>query len=305
MKIRFTLYIILLTAGLFAEFSFGNEDETATWQKDQLVHIERSAYRDIYVIDKPFTRCLAFSRLGHESCRYKRRQDYLYFDYAKAILSGVALTEMPRSVLMIGLGGGSIASAFARLFPKFKIVIVELDQAMYKVARSHFDFEATANMEVVVSDGRHYVKRAKMAGKKFDIVILDAFGDKHTPPHLATREFFEEVKSLLTDDGVFLAHADLGGALRNNWSVTAEAVFGEFKYYDPRGSARLYLLKKNGFPSDEVLRERVQKYVPKFQALHVSIDDYVGALRSEKTWDPGAKILTDQYSPTEQLSKVK
>ena len=305
MKIRFTLYIILLTAGLFAQFSFANEDETATWQKDQLVHIERSAYRDIYVIDKPFTRCLAFSRLGHESCRYKLREDYLYFDYAKAVLSGVALTEMPGSVLMIGLGGGSIASALARLFPKLKIVIVELDQAMYKVARSHFDFEATANMEVIVSDGRHYVKRAKMVGKKFDIVILDAFGDKHTPPHLATREFFEEVKSLLTDDGVFLAHADLGGALRNNWSVTAEAVFGEFKYYDPRGSARLYMLKKNSFPSDEVLRERVQKYVPKFQALHVSIDDYVGALMSEKTWDPGAKILTDQYSPTEQLSKVK
>lgn len=305
MKIRFTLYIILLTAGLFAQFSFANEDETATWQKDQLVHIERSAYRDIYVIDKPFTRCLAFSRLGHESCRYKLREDYLYFDYAKAVLSGVALTEMPGSVLMIGLGGGSIASALARLFPKLKIVIVELDQAMYKVARSHFDFEATANMEVIVSDGRHYVKRAEMVGKKFDIVILDAFGDKHTPPHLATREFFEEVKSLLTDDGVFLAHADLGGALRNNWSVTAEAVFGEFKYYDPRGSARLYMLKKNSFPSDEVLRERVQKYVPKFQALHVSIDDYVGALMSEKTWDPGAKILTDQYSPTEQLSKVK
>ena len=305
MKIRFTLYIILLTAGLFAQFSFANEDETATWQKDQLVHIERSAYRDIYVIDKPFTRCLAFSRLGHESCRYKLREDYLYFDYAKAVLAGVALTEMPGSVLMIGLGGGSIASALARLFPKLKIVIVELDQAMYKVARSHFDFEATANMEVIVSDGRHYVKRAEMVGKKFDIVILDAFGDKHTPPHLATREFFEEVKSLLTDDGVFLAHADLGGALRNNWSVTAEAVFGEFKYYDPRGSARLYMLKKNSFPSDEVLRERVQKYVPKFQALHVSIDDYVGALMSEKTWDPGAKILTDQYSPTEQLSKVK
>src|SRR5690606_4803057 len=125
-------------------------------------------------------------------------------------------------------GGATLPDTYSTLFPDAEIVIAEIDEAVLKVARDYFDFEETDKIKVETVDARVYVKRAGLRGEKFDLVILDAFNGEYIPEHLMTREFLEEVKALLPEDGMVVANTFSNSALYDAESVTYRAVFGEF-----------------------------------------------------------------------------
>ena len=72
------------------------------------------------------------------------------------------------------------------------------------------------------------MKRALRAGKSYDLVMLDAYDHEYIPEHLLTREFLQEVKSLLKPGGIVAANTFSSSRLYDSESVTYRAVFGEF-----------------------------------------------------------------------------
>lgn len=99
---------------------------------------------------------------------------------------GAALLALPparrRSVLLLGLGGGSAARVARALAPRARIVGVEIDRRVVNLARRAFDLDALG-VEVVVSDARDYLATA---AERFDAVLEDVFvgvaGDAVKPP---------------------------------------------------------------------------------------------------------------------------
>jgi spermidine synthase len=77
-----------------------------------------------------------------------------------------------RSVLLLGLGGGSAARLVRVLAPDARIVGVEIDPEVVRVARRWFDLDAL-DLEVVVSDALPYLREA--ARGTHDAVIEDIF----------------------------------------------------------------------------------------------------------------------------------
>ena len=65
--------------------------------------------------------------------------------------------------------------------------------------RPEGDPEAVYPGRAVIQDGRQYLLRHPVPG---DFIVLDAYNSDTIPFHLITREFFELVKSRLTDDGI-------------------------------------------------------------------------------------------------------
>jgi len=76
-----------------------------------------------------------------------------------------------RSVLILGLGGGSAARLARALAPAASIVGVELDAAVVAAARRHFGLDALG-VEVVCADARDVLVRER---RRFDLVIEDVF----------------------------------------------------------------------------------------------------------------------------------
>ena len=76
-----------------------------------------------------------------------------------------------RSVLVLGLGGGSVARVARALAPRARIVGVEMNPEVVRAARRHFDLDALG-VEVVVADAQRYLERAR---GRFDLVIEDVF----------------------------------------------------------------------------------------------------------------------------------
>lgn len=91
-----------------------------------------------------------------------------------------------RSVLILGLGGGSVARLVRALAPQAEIVGVELDPEVVSAAREYFDLDEIA-IRVVEGDARSYLRRTR---RVFDAVLEDVFvGNARSvrkPPWLPT-----------------------------------------------------------------------------------------------------------------------
>jgi spermidine synthase len=79
--------------------------------------------------------------------------------------------ERRRTLLVLGLGGGSAARVARALAPAAHIVGVELDAEVVRAAREWFDLDAL-RIEVVQADARAYLRSAR---RRFDAVIEDVF----------------------------------------------------------------------------------------------------------------------------------
>jgi predicted membrane-bound spermidine synthase len=117
-----------------------------------------------------------------------------YFDYP---LVAASMNENTENVLILGLGGGSTSNSFIHAFPDVHIDGVEIDSQVIEVGKKYFDMDSN-NLDSISSDGRLFVKKTE---KNYDIIFIDVYRDAYIPFHMATVEFFKEVRSILSDDG--------------------------------------------------------------------------------------------------------
>jgi spermidine synthase len=272
-------------------------------RQNNVLHQERSLYRNIFVTQDGDERCLLFRArrgLGRESCKYMSKPDKLVFEYAQLMLSSLYADPQPKRILVIGLGGATLPSALQELAPNAKMDVVELDAAVDRVARRYFDFKPSANTKVRIEDGRVFVKRAGRAKQTYDLIMLDAFENDYIPEHMLTREFLQEVKAIMAPHGVLVANTWSSSGLYDHESATYQAVFGDF--YNLKLDNRVILIREGGLPDQAELRRNSQAYEAEFVRRGTSASVLLPMMRVRKDWDPNARILTDQYSPSNVLN---
>ena len=107
----------------------------------QLVHSERSLYRQVLVYEESGARYLCFTKqcaIGRQSVIDLAQPDRLVFDYAHMMMGALFVTPAPQNVLIVGLGGGSLPRALAAILPAMHLDVVEIDPAVTRVARKYF-----------------------------------------------------------------------------------------------------------------------------------------------------------------------
>jgi spermidine synthase len=272
----------------------------------QLVHSERSLYRQVLVYEEGGSRYLCFTKqcaIGRQSVIDLSQPDRLVFDYTHMMMGSLYATPAPQAVLIIGLGGGSLPRALAATLPAAHIDVVEIDPAVTRVARKYFNFVPGANTAVFEEDGRSYVKRALRTGKTYDLVMLDAYDHEYIPEHLLTREFLQEVKSLLKPGGIVAANTFSSSKLYDSESVTYRAVFGEF--YNLRAANRIIIAGNGTLPSLATLQQNSGVFASAFARMGFSAEEVRARFSLKPDWNPAARVLTDQYSPANLLNTTR
>jgi spermidine synthase len=271
----------------------------------ETLHEERSLYRDITVTQEGQRRCLVFNvHRGdrNQTCMNTADPERLVFEYAKMSFAGLLLNPNPRRVLIAGLGGGSLPSALTTLFPEAQIDVIEIDQAVVNVAKEFFDFEETDQVSVIVNDARVYVKRAALLEKKYDLVILDAFTGDYIPEHLLTLEFLQEVRSVMTPDGVLVANTFSTSRFYDHESETYQRAFGEFFNFKlPSSGNRIIIARDELLPPRGKMMQTARDLAPRVRRFGVPLLEYPNRLSTRVDWDRSRRVLTDQYSPSNLL----
>ena len=269
----------------------------------KLLHSERSLYREVLVYEGDRQRCMCFTRncrIGRQSCMDMRAPDRMVLNYPRMMMGALFLNPEPRTILVIGLGGGTLPRALQRLLPQTSIDVVEIDPAVVRVARQYFDFAAAERVRIVEMDGRVYVKRALREDKRYDLVMLDAFDHEYIPEHLLTEEFLREVKTVLAPGGVLAANTFSSSRLYDHESVTYAAVFGT--YFNLKRENRVILYRDGSLPTAQQIAANSAQLAAALRPFGVEVDLIRSMFSTRADWNRRARVLTDQYSPANLLN---
>jgi spermidine synthase len=273
-------------------------------QADQkLLHSERSLYREVLVYEGDHQRCMCFTRncrVGRQSCMDTRAPDRMVMNYPRMMLGALFLNPEPRTVLIIGLGGGTLPRALEQVLPQVRIDVVEIDPAVVRVAGQYFNFKADERVRVIEADGRVYVKRAIREDKRYDLIMLDAFDHEYIPEHLLTQEFLREVKTLLAPGGVLAANTFSSSRLYDHESTTYASVFGS--YFNLKRENRVILYRDGAAATPQEIAANSVRFAAPFKPLGVEVDLLRPLFSTRADWNARARVLTDQYSPANLLN---
>ena len=271
----------------------------------KVIHREASLYQTVLVTERGALVCLQFEArkdLRNQSCVDRRRPRRLVLPYTRMLLGAVLLVPNPETVLVVGLGGGVLPAAFAELLPEARIDVVEIDPVVVAVAERFFGFQATERMQVFVADARVFTRRASGRARRYDLIVLDAFGNEYIPEHLMTVEYFRETRALLTERGVVAANTFRDSGLHDHESETWFQAFGPFIDFTADFSLNRILLGSAApFPAERTTVETAAAWRGRLEPFGVPIVDFPGAFERAPRWDRSKAALTDQYAPANLL----
>ncbi len=142
-----------------------------------------------------------------------------YWDY----LSASAAFRKGARVLMIGLGGGTVAIQMDRWSRPRTLDVVEVNKGVADLAKRHFLGSVSCN--IVVGDGATFIKGRKSA---YDLIVLDAFVGLLVPKVFLGKPFVDDAFEALGDSGLLviniISKAQLNecvSALRGRFEVYA------------------------------------------------------------------------------------
>ncbi len=154
-------------------------------------------------------RKLHFGNDDTQSAMKVNAPNELLLAYSRCVFGSLLFLEPPQKMLLIGLGGGSIAKWVHEYLPNTHLTCVELFQQVVNVARSMFFLPPDdERLEVITGDGAAHVYN--MADESVDMIMMDAYSATGIAAPLASTDFFTACKHKLTDNGVLAV---------NLWSI--------------------------------------------------------------------------------------
>lgn len=201
-----------------------------------------------------------------------------------------------QKTLIIGGAGYTFPRDYLKKYPNAEIEVVEIDPKMTEIAKKYFKLEENPRLKITHEDGRIFLNNAP--GKKYDAVLMDAFGTLFSVPyHLTTCEAVEQISRTLTDDGIIIFN--LGGAIEGKGSGFLKAELATYKSIFPK----VYLFKINPdydntqFQNLIIVAAKENNHIaltsenPNFSKLLANL--YQPNITLDK------KILTDDLAPVE------
>ena len=118
-------------------------------------------------------------------------------DYIHAMFSFLVQAEA-KHVLMIGCGGGNLATMLDRI--GVAVTMVDIDANSFEIARKYFHLPATVKCHV--ADGAKFLRRPER--ERYDAIVLDAYTGSKIPKVFLRKSFFDLAKARLKRGGIFL-----------------------------------------------------------------------------------------------------
>ncbi|MBI2638875.1 fused MFS/spermidine synthase [Candidatus Peregrinibacteria bacterium] len=163
-----------------------------------LIYEGESVYNYIRVFedDSGARALLTNEGVGVQSLYHPRKNLTGYYWDAAAFLQ--AINPNGKKFLILGTAGASSARILHHFYPQLELAGVEIDPLMIQTGKRFFNSDEIP-MQIHENDGRMFLANTK---EKYDFIMVDVYRDElYIPFHLATKEFFELVKSRLEPNG--------------------------------------------------------------------------------------------------------
>src|SRR6266404_3222473 len=124
--------------------------------------------------------------------------------YTRAMMAFLLFHPRAEELLMIGLGGGSLAKFVYRHLPGARTTVVEINPRVIEVAREFFFLPPNdERLQVVTGDG---VSHVAAQTERFDAILVDGHDGKSPSAGLSTQEVYGACRGALRSRGVLVAN---------------------------------------------------------------------------------------------------
>jgi len=147
--------------------------------------------------------------------------------YWDLFLTPPSLLDHPvRRIAILGNAGGTVARAYRHFFPQARIDGVEIDPKVSSIGERFFGLRPGPLLHLYNEDARPFLLGHDY---RYDIICVDAYRQPYVPFYLATREFYQLVRSRLRPGGIValnVASLPRDHALVEDTAGTLATVFG-------------------------------------------------------------------------------
>ncbi len=229
----------------------------------------------------------------HSSYNPDRVLTGAYWDYFN-LAPWFAGDRPPAEALVLGNAAGTIPRELTSFYPDIKIDGVEIDPDIVDAGRRFFDMNEP-NLTVHVADGRPFLKTSD---KNWDFIAVDAFRQPYIPFYLTTREFFEETRDHLTDNGVVMINVGKtpgDSAVADAIAATMKEVYPSVYAFNVGQFNKLVVATRQPTASGDLL-SRTNVMPAALAGLAREVAPKLTEIQ------PGGAILTDDKAPVEWLT---
>ncbi|MGZ8215802.1 spermine/spermidine synthase domain-containing protein [Methylomagnum sp.] len=168
-----------------------------------LVHCRRDKEGLVEVVDAFGVRSLHFGTSPKQSAMSLADPDRLELSYVRAMLAGIIFSADPGRVLLLGLGGGSLAKFLLNAFPECRIDVVEYRPIVAMVAHEYFGLPEDPRLTLHIAEGGEFVcHAADNAAGEYGHIFVDIFDHEGLAVSASQHDFVSACAKLLTPDGV-------------------------------------------------------------------------------------------------------
>jgi spermidine synthase len=179
-------------------------------------------YDKPFVVDTLRRRFLHFDFGAIQSAMEKSDPTKLALAYTRKMMAFLLFKRDPKRILLLGLGGGSLAKFCYGNLPDAAITAVEVSRDVIAL-RKHFGIPAdNRRFRVINGDGAEYMASTR---RRKDVILADACDRKGSAATLASTEFLLCARRRLSSDGVFVANLCGDGASIANQLATIRRAF--------------------------------------------------------------------------------
>ncbi|WP_250028729.1 fused MFS/spermidine synthase [Paractinoplanes maris] len=225
-----------------------------------------------------------------------RNLEFAYIQWIGAVAD--VLPMGPVQALHLGGGGFTMPGYLRATRPGSDQLVIELDGGLVDLDREKLGLQTGPDLRVRVGDAR--VGVADQPDGSYDFVVGDAFGHLTVPWHLATEEMATDIARVLRPTGIYVQNvidyppdrfiraelATVAAAFPHVAVISSrEALAGEV------GANFVIMASKSPLPEADVTRRVAKVADPAIVLTGQSLSDFID----------GARVLTDDYAPVDQL----
>jgi spermidine synthase len=197
-------------------------------------------------------------------------------------------------IAVLGNAGGTTARQMRLTWPGVRVDGVEIDPVVTEAGRKYLDMDGP-NLTTHDADARFWLAADR---GPFDAVVVDAYTQPYIPFHLATVEFFQQVRDRLTPNGLVAINVGtppdedevvdrIASTMRVVFPAVLTARYGQFNSI---------VLGFNNAAAAADARARLARAQGDTAAAARVLSPLL------TTVAPGGEVFTDDHAPVEQMT---
>jgi spermidine synthase len=167
--------------------------------------LAKRAWRDEltgpYIFETLFERRMHFTNEATQSAMLFSDPDALISQYTRKMMAFLLFNPNPQRIVMIGLGGGSLAKFCYRHLPRSHITVVEINEDVIALREEFCIPKDDHRFRIVHDDGARFLEGLE---EQIDVLLIDAFDAEGIALSLVSSDFYSRAAHQLTERGLLV-----------------------------------------------------------------------------------------------------